>query len=216
MIDSGRQQTDPSGPDLFRHRGERTRLHHLAALPDRGSPTSHGRSSCCPISRPCSRRPGGPRSLLPDRTGGVADGGGQCISPTPNQKICARQPMGPAQLSAAPARRYAPICPVSHVAVRRHESGPRIGYEPLRWCAEWQATDADMRVGARTGGAAKYLAALRRSWPIIFRACSVKRALGAGQSGLADFARSALHGVTAGQGRGGWCGPSRAGAKPTA
>jgi hypothetical protein len=33
-----------------------------------------------------------------DRTGGVADGGGQCTSPTQNQKTCARQPMGPAQL----------------------------------------------------------------------------------------------------------------------
>jgi hypothetical protein len=51
------------------------------------------------------RHPGRPRSLLPDRTGSVADGGRQCTSPTQNQKICARQPMGPAQLSGARIRR---------------------------------------------------------------------------------------------------------------
>jgi hypothetical protein len=26
---------------------------------------------------------------MPDRTGGMTDGGGQCTSPTPNQEICA-------------------------------------------------------------------------------------------------------------------------------
>jgi uncharacterized protein len=46
------------------------------------SPTSPGRSSCCATSRPCSRRPGGPRSLVADCTSGVADGVGQCPSPT--------------------------------------------------------------------------------------------------------------------------------------
>jgi len=35
----------------------------------------------------------------------VTDGDGQCTSPTQNQKICARQPIGPARLSAAPSRR---------------------------------------------------------------------------------------------------------------
>ena len=54
--------------------------------------------------RPCSRRPGGLRSLATDPTGGVANGGGQCTSPTQNQTICARQPMGPAQLSGARIR----------------------------------------------------------------------------------------------------------------
>ena len=38
-----------------------------------------------------SRRP---ELLVADRTGGVADGVGQCPSPTQNQKTCARQPGG--------------------------------------------------------------------------------------------------------------------------
>ena len=47
---------------------------------------------------PLFQTPGRPRPLVADRTGGVADGGGQCTSPTQNQKTCARQPTGPAQL----------------------------------------------------------------------------------------------------------------------
>ena len=55
---------------------------------------------------PLFQTPGRPRSPGTDRTGGVADDGRQRTSPTQNQKICARQPMNPAQLSAAPSRRY--------------------------------------------------------------------------------------------------------------
>jgi hypothetical protein len=80
---------------------------------------------------------------MTDCTGGVTDGDGQCTSPTQNQEICARQPMGPAQHSAAPSRRSAqfgiacrrnrclrPVTTTHAALLRPATRPPRLGSRP--------------------------------------------------------------------------------------
>ena len=76
-----------------------------AASWPRRSATSPGRSSCCATSRPCSRRPGCPRTLVTDRAGGVADGGGQGTSPHAEPEDLSAAAHGSCSASAAPIRR---------------------------------------------------------------------------------------------------------------
>ena len=116
----------------------------------------------------------------------------------------------------AHGRRSAPICPAPHVVDRRYVSVPGTGCEPPLSPRVPGHPTAAARAGARTDRAARYLAALRRSWPIVFRACSVKRTSDRVSLKYLAPARWGLCGVTAGQSRGDSYSPCRAGAKPAA